>query len=206
MRRLLPSKEKTPPMKENEFFPAPGGRAGSVNYQAPLNTHNSPNVAQDPSKFVDPNANKAMGSTSNTAGDVPASPVDIKKAVDRVYAKKTVPTADQVKAGLDYELSQMIKPDKAEAKARVMQRLAKDPNFYGSLHMLNIDDKNMDVDLKESKMKSVNIKETVKIFTELAQKREKKYDVNQGIVDIMRGLQEQRKKSQEVLKSAKNVK
>ena len=176
------------PIKENEFFGAPGGSSGTVNYQAPIGTHSSPNVSQDPDKFEDDKVNtvqgKALGQHSNTAKNVP-NPADMANAVDQIYSKKKVPTADEVKAGLDFEIHNMIKPDKAKAKELVLKNLKRDPEYYGKLHHLNIDDKTMKVDLNET-LKNVNVEETKKIFSDLANAKQTKYVVNSKIVDAMR--------------------
>lgn len=177
-------------IKENEFSPAPGG-IGSINYQTPLNTHTSPDVTQEPDKFNTVNdTNKAIGSHSNTAKDF-STPEDLKKAVDAIYSKKKVPTSDQVKAGLNYELHNMVKPDKHKAKEVVLGNLKKDPEYYGKLHHLNIDDEHMDVPVNEV-LKKVNKAETKKIFDNLTIKKDTKFVVNQGISDIMKELWEAR--------------
>jgi hypothetical protein len=173
---------------ENSFEGAPaGGTGGTVNYQTPYGTPNY--ASQDPSKFHSSNANKVMGKNSNTAKDVP-DPEEMEKDINTIYKKKKVPTADQVIAGLQFELHNMIKPDKRKAKELVIKNLKEDPDWYGKLHHMNIDDKHMKVDVQETK----------KIFTELAAQKQKKYVVNQGIVDVIRDLQEQRKNSREFLK------
>lgn len=173
-------------IKENEFSPAPGGMNGTVNYQTPLNTHSSPDVEQEPEKFNTADNNKAMGQTSNTAKDF-ANPEDMAKSIDQIYSKKTVPTSDQVKSGFDYELHNMIKPDKQKAKEIVLTNLRKDPNYYKDLHFLNIDDKHMDVPINEV-LKKVNPLETKKIFDNMTVKKDTQFVVNQGIVDIMKDL------------------
>lgn len=183
--KLISLRTLVPIIKENEFFPAPGGQAGAVNYQTPLNTHSSPEVTQNPENFVDPNANKTMGKDSNTAKDGNPQPQDLQKDLDQVYNKKKVPTADQVKAGLNYEMHNMIKPNKELAKEKVMANLKQDPEYYGALHHLNIDDKHMQVDLKEI-AENVNIAETKKIFADMAKTKNTKYVVNDKIVAAMR--------------------
>ena len=49
-------------------------------------------------------------------------------------------------SALQYELSQMVKKDKAIAKQTVLKNLKTDPHYYSRLNMLNIDDKKMKVD------------------------------------------------------------
>ncbi len=172
-------------LKENSFDGAPGGQNGTVNYQTPLNTHDSPNTVQDPSKFnTNTDVNKALGPNSNTAKDVP-SPEKMEKDVDQIYSKKVIPTADEVKAGLDYELQNMIKPDRLKAKEIVLTNLKRDPKYYGELHHLNIDDKSMNVSLTET-LKKINVEETKKIFSELSEKKNKKFVVNKEIAEAMK--------------------
>ena len=102
------------------------------------------------------------------------------------------PSPDEVKSGLDYELHNMIKPDKAKAKEIVLSNLKKDPKYYGELRQLNIDDKHMDVPLNEILKKS-NVNETKKIFDDLLKKKNTKYVVNSAIVDAMRQTMEAKK-------------
>jgi hypothetical protein len=133
---------------ENEFAGAPGG-VGASNYQTPLNTHASPLNFQDPDKFNSADRNKSVDNHSNTRKDNVGGPKDLLKTVDAIYSKKIVPTADEVKAGLDFEISNMIKPDKARAKEMVLKNLLRDPQYYGKLRQLNIDDEHMQINLKE---------------------------------------------------------
>ena len=94
-------------------------------------------------------------------------------------------------SALQYELSQMVKKDKAIAKQTVLKNLKTDPHYYSRLNMLNIDDKKMKVDEEKknttfSKTKAVldemiaakqktraveNSPEITKIFKELSDKR-----------------------------------
>jgi hypothetical protein len=182
-------------IKENEFSGAPGGTAGSINYQTPYGTPFSPNFLQDPDSFeaskFNTVQNKAMGDKSNTAKDF-QNPEDMQKAVDQIYSKKKVPTADQVKAGLDFELHNMIKPDKHKAKELVLGHLREDPDYYGKLHQLNIDDKSMQVDINET-LKNVNVAETKKIFDGMVKKKETKYVVNSYLVEVMEEMWKQKK-------------
>lgn len=188
-------------VNENEFSPAPGG-SGAINYQTPLNTHVSPNVIQEPDKFntLSDKNKTPIDTHSNTTKGVPEQPIDKQRAINQIYSKKKVPTADQVKAGLDFELHNMIKPDKNKAKEIVLQNLKQDADYYGKLHQLNIDDEEMvsSIGNKESDMpinevlKKANPEETKKIFDDLMGKKDTKYVVNQGISDIMKDLWKQR--------------
>jgi len=169
-------------IRENSFEGGVGGTTGTVNYQTPLNTPNY--GVQDPSKFHSSNANKAVGQHSNTLKDVPDSE-DFDAMLDKIYKGKNPPTADQVQAALDYELHNMIKPDLEKAKEIVLQNLTQDSQYYGKLHFLNIDDKSMKIDVQETK----------KIFAELAVKKDKKYVVNDKLVDVMKEMWQQKQES-----------
>lgn len=69
--------------------------------------------------------------------------------VDQLFnGKKHTPSPDEIMSGMQYELSNMVKKDKAIAKQEVLKNLKKDPQFYSGLHMLNIDDKTMKIDEK----------------------------------------------------------
>lgn len=178
-------------IKENNFEPGTGGTSGTVNYQAPIGIHASPEVSQNPDSFETKNkpntlSDKAMGSAGNTAKDVPPSPMDMGKAVDQIYSKKQVPTADQVKAGLDYELHNMIKPDKHMAKERVLSNLRRDPKYYGELYHMNVDDEHMKVDLNETKKTGFNFEETKKIVDDMIKARASNRSINSKITSAMR--------------------
>ena len=49
-------------------------------------------------------------------------------------------------SALQYELSIMVKKDKAIAKQIVLKNMKDDPHYYSRLNMLNIDDEKMKVD------------------------------------------------------------
>ena len=66
--------------------------------------------------------------------------------VDKIFSKKNTPSPDEIMTGLQYELSQMVKKDKAIAKQTVLKNLKTDPQYYSRLDMLNIDDDKMKVD------------------------------------------------------------
>jgi len=180
------------PIKENEFSGAPGG-LGSSNYQTPINTHASPEIEQEPDKFntISNISNDEDSSSTNPAAKDFSTPEDLKRSVDQIYSKKKVPTSDQVKAGLTYELHNMVKQDKQMAKQKVLDNLKKDPEYYGKLHHLNIDDETMDVPVNEV-IKKINHNETKKIFDSLTTKKDTKFVVNAGISEIMKGLWEAR--------------
>ena len=108
--------------------------------------------------------------------------------VDQLFkGKKQTPSPDEIMSALQYELSQMVKKDKAIAKQTVLKNLKTDPHYYSRLNMLNIDDKKMKVDestfaktkavldeMIAAKKKSVAITATPeidKIFKDLYDKR-----------------------------------
>ena len=180
------------PIEENEFSVAPAG-IGSVNYQTPLNTHSSPDNEQSIDKFntVDSNHDSDSDGPNSHFTDDFTNPEDLDRAVDQIYSKKKVPTSDHVRAGLKYELGNMIKPDKYKAMEIVLSHLEKDPGYYGELNHLNINDKKMEVPVNEV-LKKINEKETKKIFDSLTVKKDTKFVVNAGISEIMKGLWEAR--------------
>jgi hypothetical protein len=173
-------------IKENSFEGAMGGYNGALNYQTALNTPNYRD--QYPSKFQSSNQNKAINQMGNTAKDTP-DPMQMGKDIDKIYKQKKVPTADQVKAGLDYELHNMIKPDRQKAKELVLKNLRQDADYYGKLHFMNIDDKHMKVDVAEVK----------KIAEEMSDKYGPKREVNPVIANVMKEMFEQRKASKEFI-------
>jgi len=181
------------PIKENEFFGAPGGTAGTVNYGTGYGTPGSPDVSQNPGAFPTSNNNKAVNQMGNTAKEAPKSG-SAEQDLNAIYAKKNTPTPDEIISGIKYELGQQIKKDKGKAKEEVMKNLKKDPRFYTDLKMLNIDDESMMDNMTEGKHPndapaktkiSPNIDETKKIFSEMAKSRDKKYVVNSHLVDVM---------------------
>lgn len=190
-------------IKENEFFGAPGGSGGTVNYQTGYGTHSSPEVSQNSANFASSNQNKALGSTSNTSKNGPDSG-SLNQDVNTIYSKKDSPTPDEIVSGIKYEMGQMIKKDKFKAKQIVLDNLKQDPHYYRELKMLNIDDKSMMDNMKEEKQHpndkplvheklTPNIEETKKIFAAMAKGKDQKYVVNSGIVDVMKQMWEAKK-------------
>jgi len=180
-------------IKENEFFGAPGGASGTVNYQAGYGTHSSPDVSQNPAHFQ---SGKSVDNHSNTVKDVPKTG-SMERDMAAIYAKKDTPSPDEVVAGIKYELGQQIKKDKATAKQEVLKNLKKDPHYYSKLKMLNIDDESMVQNMNESKHPNdaparpkvtPNIEETKKIFAEMAKGKDEKFVVNSGISAVMKEL------------------
>lgn len=90
----------------------------------------------------------ATGTTVNTMqADHPIDPTQqFAPQVDQIFQKKVTPTPDEIMSGLQYELSNMVKKDKAVAKQIVLNHLKGNPRYYSELDMLNIKDKDMKVD------------------------------------------------------------
>jgi len=178
-------------IRENSFDGAPGG-LGSQNYQAPIGNHVSPEVYQDPNKFNSADDQNHVGNHSNTRKDNVGGPKDLLKKVDQIYSQKIIPSADEVRAGLNFELSNMIKPDKARAKEMVLNNLRKDPKYYGDLHMLNIDDDAMQVNMKEN----AQFEATKNILDQMQEERNPKKEPvpnADAIAEAMRQTMENRK-------------
>jgi len=183
-----------PSIKENEFFGAPGGNMGTINYQTGYGTFSSPEVSQDPSQFANSNNNKALGSNSNTLKNVPDSG-SMERDLGAIYAKKDTPTPDEVICGIKYEMGQQNKKDKQKAKELVLSNLRKDPHFYGGMKMMGVDDESMVKNMQESKQHpndrpaqlklTPNVDETKKIFAEMAKAKDKKYVVNSHLVNVI---------------------
>jgi len=172
-------------LKENEFAGAPAGQSGTVNYQTSVGTFGSPAVSQNPGSF-----NK---STANI-GDSPAkSSGSLDTDVNQLYSKKQVPTVDEVITGIDFELQRMSKKDKGLAKQLVIANLKKDPKFYSSLRMMNIDDNSLD----ESHKRPVNVKQIESIISELAEKKKSSKlmpEENPELSKVIRDMKTSRKK------------
>lgn len=86
------------------------------------------------------------------------------KDVDQIFQKKNTPSPDEIMSALQYELSNMVKKDKAIAKRTVIQNLKKDPQFYSRLKMLNISDKDMLVKESQKRLRLNAIKQTMEEF------------------------------------------
>ena len=128
-------------INENEFSGAPGGGAGAISYGASYGTPSGPDNSQNPGAFDSNNTNSANDS-HNTGS--------ISRDLDQLYAKREVPSPDEIIAGIKFELGQQIKKDKAEAKRIVINNLKKNPKFYSGMHMLNITDKDMVDNMNEN--------------------------------------------------------
>lgn len=171
------------PTKENAFDMGIAGTTGAMDYSTGFGTFASPDARQNPAAFLN---SKALGSHSNTATSAPAQPMDVNAEVDQIYSKEVTPTPDEVKAGLDYELHNMIKKDKGKAKELVLANLKKDPHYYGKLKMLNIDDKEM---MKESTDKPTvaeqQMIERMKLLNQMLEAKGKKAETPQSIKDAL---------------------
>jgi DNA-directed RNA polymerase beta' subunit len=106
--------------------------------------------------------------------------------VEQLFTKKEKPTIDDVVAGMQYELQNMVQKDKRVAKARVIDNLKKfGSKYYTKLHMLNIDDTDMAPQMKE-RLNILN-----KMVSEKEEKR-KDLRLNDAIQDILREKREQK--------------
>ena len=165
-------------VKENSFDGAPGGSAGSVGTAAGYGTYASPVVSQNNNAFATnttTNYNKPISDPTQTTGSMDGD-------LNKLFNKKVTPTPDEVMSGMQYELGKMIKKDKRIAKASVIQNLKKDPKYYSSLGMLNINDKDMDVS------------ETKKVLDEMLEQNSKKREpMNSAILDILKEKTEEKK-------------
>lgn len=175
-------------MKENAFDAAPGGTSGIVNYQSPIGTHSSPSNYQDPSKFTSNDYNKYYN--KDTTGQPDTNVTDksgsFDSDVEKLFKGKEKPTIDDVMAGMQYELQNMNLKDKRIAKERVIDNMKKHgPKYYTKLHMLNIDDTDMDSQMAER----VNILK--KMVSEKEEKR-KNLKLNDAIQDILREKREKK--------------
>lgn len=189
-------------LNENSFEGGVAGFGGVVNTQTGYGTFASPEVSQNSHNFAHSDNNKAVGQHGNTRKDAPGTG-SLNQDVNAVFAKGKTPTPDEVAAGIKYELGQQIKKDKFEAKKLVMANLKKDPKFYSSLKMLNVDDESMVKNMSEKKQHpndkpmtekvKVNTDEAKKIFAEMAQAKDNKYVVNSGISEVMAEMWEAKK-------------
>jgi len=177
-------------IRENNFEGGGGGAGGMSGLGGSYGTYSSPDAVQDPDHFEGSNANKAMGSTSNTSKGL-VSPAELKAGVNQIMSKKETPTPDDVISGLQYEMGKMIKKDKAVAKGIVIGNLRKDPHYYRDLNQLNSSEDAITQNIRENMNTDdirggVNISETKKIFADMFKAHENKYDVDSRIIDAFR--------------------
>ena len=175
-------------VKENSFDGAPGGSAGSLAYQGTVGSYSSPSNYQDAGRYDHSSLNKAYnndttGQSDTQIGDNSGS---FDKDVEKLFRGKQKPTIDDVLAGMQYELQHMVKKDKHIAKQRVIENLKKyGPKYYTGLHMLNINDKDMDSPMAER----VNVLNQM-----IAEKAERRKDLqlNDAIKDILNQKREEK--------------
>ena len=147
-------------LKENAFDPAPGGSAGSINMQPGSSFATQNSSFQNPSKFDSSHYNQYFD--SNVTGQPDTRKVDqsgsFDKDVEQLFKNKQKPTPDDVLCGIQYELQNMVKKDKRVAKELVIQNMKKHgPKYYSKLGMLNINDKNMDININSVMQERVSI-------------------------------------------------
>jgi hypothetical protein len=167
-------------LKENSFDGAPGGAAGSIASAPGYGTHASPNVSQIPNMF----GNSDMHKTPAKGTMADSGSAELSKDVDSLMAKKDVPTVDDIVAGVNWELNQMVTKDKKLAKQNVITNLKKNPHYYSDLDQLNI---NMDKTPEEiEKEKQMN--ERKKIFGDIISNRTNKRDLDPRVTDVMKEM------------------
>jgi hypothetical protein len=173
---------------ENSMEGGVGGSVGTANYGNSYGTYASPDASQDPNHFEGSNANKAMGSTSNTSKNVAMSPVELKARLKVIMSKKDAPTVDGILSGLSYEMGKMIKKDKAVAKMNVITNIEKDPHYYEKLNQCNSSEEAITQNITENVnvRDGVNLDETKKIFSDMFKAHQNKYDVDSRILDAFR--------------------
>lgn len=185
-------------LTENEFSPAPGGAAGTSNYQTGYGTHSSPDVSQDPKHFA---TGDSVGTHSNTKKD-PSNPSEAQKLLDIIYSRPNPPTPDDIVAAVKRVMGNQIKKDALAAKLEVLRNMSKNPNTYKGLQDMGIDDKTMMDTVNENRHPNdaparskvtTNVEETKKIFSELSAGRDQKYVVNSGISEVMKQMWESKK-------------
>lgn len=204
-------------LKENNFEPAPGGSSGALNYQTGYGTPGGGNVVQNPEHFSSsdktsnhfgnetgslnrlperPDRKSSSGAEISPAAmaDKQAAdkPLDPNKSYDpqvnQLFKKKVTPSPDEILQGLQYELGNMVKKDKAIAKQTVLKNLKTDPTYYSRLGMLNIDDKQMNVTEGNS-----TFEKTKTVLEQMIAEKKKRVTVSSPPLDeIMKGLWQKR--------------
>lgn len=175
--------------------------ANTVSGSALPKLPDSPNRVPTNRAMADPsNKNKenmgksgitAAGDFSNAQLDKPLDPdKQFDPEVDKLFHdKKNTPSPDDIMSALQYELGRMVKKDKTIAKQVVLKNLQRDPQFYSRLHMLNIDDKTMQVD------ECSTFSKTKSLLDAMVAERQKNRPVAESkeISDIFRDLSNKRK-------------
>lgn len=183
-------------VKENSFDGAVAGSVGSVSFQPSLGTHSSPSNYQDSSKFNGYYDSNTTGQPDTQISDASGS---FDGDVERLFKDKPKPTVDDIKTGIDYELSHMIHKDKNIAKQRVIANMKKHgADYYSNLDMLNIDDKNLDV--------TPVMQERINVLNQMVSDKQSKREplkLNSAIQDILQEKRDQKNtKSTELFKRA----
>jgi len=168
-------------LKENSFDGAPAGGAGTSAYAPTLNTFSSPTVVQNPKNFHSSDANKEYSEKTKKYAEF-SNTGSLEDDINSIFKKKHTPSPDDILSALQYELGRMITKDKTLAKQTVLSNIKKDPYYYRSLHMMNIDDKKMQVE------------ETKKVIDAMIQERNKMRVFNEPLKDIMKEKMEEKKK------------
>jgi hypothetical protein len=175
-------------INENNFEPGMGGNAGSSNTQPGYGTFSSPAVSQNPGQFATNGGNLHKAPSIDTVAQ--SGSAELSRDVNKLFTKKDVPTIDDVVAGVDWELSQMIFKDKRKAKETVIANLKKNPHFYSDLDQLDI---NMDKTPQEIE-KDRQLAERKKIFADIVTDAPKKIETKPEIAGIMRQMWEDKQK------------
>lgn len=156
-----------------------GGTSGGS-----LGTFASPNVSQNPSNFYQSGEHKVDAYVNRKADVVDDNEIE---------AIKYKVTPDEIIQGISQELKNMFHKNKSEAKRIVVQNLKKDPKYYSSLHMLNIQGESP----TDTKNKSPEITAIDEIIKDMYKKRVATQ--NSSIKEIQDALQDtyerKRKKS-----------
>ena len=171
----------------NSFEAGGGGNAGTLNYQAPLNTHTSPDVSQDPAKFVSGDLNKYYDPYRTGQPDTSTTDTDgtFDKDVEKLFKGKEKPTIDAILTGLDVELSKMVHKDKNFAKRTVIDNMLKHgADYYTGLNNLNINDKEMNMDPTIQEQERTNLINLLDKMVE--EKKAKRIEPNTAIQDILK--------------------
>ena len=171
----------------NSFEAGGGGNAGTLNYQAPLNTHSSPDVSQNPAKFVSGDLNKYYDPYRSGQPDTETTDTDgtFDKDVEKLFQGKEKPTVDDILTALDMELSKMIHKDKNFAKRTVIDNMLKHgAKYYTKLDNLNINDKEMNMDPSIQEQEKSNL---INLLDKMVEdKKARRIEPNTAIQDILK--------------------
>ena len=183
-------------IKCNSFDGSPGGGSGAISYQAPLGTHTAPNSVQDPKHFARDNYNQYYDKNKSgqpDMGNVQDQSGSFDKDVDQMFKRKEGPTPDEITTGIRHELSNMVRKDKRMAKQSVVQNLKKDPKYYSGLHMMNIDEPSLTMNMNENEKLNPLMQERVNVLNQMVQeKKDKRMETNSAILDILQEKRDQK--------------